>query len=195
MLNFFLKPLALLGLVLLSPLLLISIFFILIEDGFPVFFIQKRLGINKKVFNLYKIRSMYKDAPNLGTHEVSNVHYLKIGSILRKLKIDELPQVVNYLKGDINLIGPRPGLPNQYELTKYRDENNIFAIVPGISGLSQILDFDMSNPRLLAKVDLLYIRDKSIKLDLLIFVATFFKPFRKKLLGKYQNEIVKFNEE
>ena len=195
MLNFFLKPLALLGLVLLSPLLLISIFFILIEDGFPVFFIQKRLGINKKVFNLYKIRSMYKDAPNLGTHEVSNVHYLKIGSILRKLKIDELPQVVNYLKGDINLIGPRPGLPNQYELTKYRDENNIFAIVPGISGLSQILDFDMSNPRLLAKVDLLYIRDKSIELDLLIFVATFFKPFRKKLLGKYKNDIIKFNEE
>ena len=195
MLNFFLKPLALLGLILLTPLLLISIFFIFIEDGFPVFFIQKRLGINKKVFNLYKIRSMYKDAPNLGTHEVSNLHYLKIGSILRKLKIDELPQVVNYLKGDINLIGPRPGLPNQYELTKYRDENNIFAIVPGISGLSQILGFDMSNPRLLAKVDLLYIRDKSIKLDLLIFVATFFKPFRKKLLGKYQNEIVKFNEE
>jgi len=195
MLNFFLKPLALLGLILLTPLLLISIFFIFIEDGFPVFFIQKRLGINKKVFNLYKIRSMYKDAPNLGTHEVSNVHYLKIGSILRKLKIDELPQVVNYLKGDINLIGPRPGLPNQYELTKYRDENNIFAIVPGISGLSQILDFDMSNPRLLAKVDLLYIRDKSIELDLLIFVATFFKPFRKKLLDKYQDEIVKFNEE
>jgi len=195
MLNFFLKPLALLGLILLTPLLLISIFFIFIEDGFPVFFIQKRLGINKKVFNLYKIRSMYKDAPNLGTHEVSNVHYLKIGSILRKLKIDELPQVVNYLKGDINLIGPRPGLPNQYELTKYRDENNIFAIVPGISGLSQILGFDMSNPRLLAKVDLLYIRDKSIKLDLLIFVATFFKPFRKKLLDKYQNEIVKFNKE
>ena len=195
MLNFFLKPLALLGLILLTPLLLISIFFIFIEDGFPAFFIQKRLGINKKVFNLYKIRSMYKDAPNLGTHEVSNLHYLKIGSILRKLKIDELPQVVNYLKGDINLIGPRPGLPNQYELTKYRDENNIFAIVPGISGLSQILDFDMSNPRLLAKVDLLYIRDKSIKLDLLIFVATFFKPFRKKLLDKYQNEIVKFNEE
>ena len=195
MLNFFLKPLALLGLVLLSPLLLISIFFILIEDGFPVFFIQKRLGINKKVFNLYKIRSMYKDDPNLVTHEVSKVHYLKIGSILRKLKIDELPQVVNYLKGDINLIGPRPGLPNQYELTKYRDENNIFAIVPGISGLSQILDFDMSNPRLLAKVDLLYIRDKSIELDLLIFVATFFKPFRKKLLDKYQDEIVKFNEE
>jgi len=195
MLNFFLKPLALLGLILLTPLLLISIFFVFIEDGFPVFFIQKRLGINKKVFNLYKIRSMYKDAPNLGTHEVSNLHYLKIGSILRKLKIDELPQVVNYLKGDINLIGPRPGLPNQYELTKYRDENNIFAIVPGISGLSQILGFDMSNPRLLAKVDLLYIRDKSIKLDLLIFVATFFNPFRKKLLDKYQNEIVKFNEE
>ena len=195
MLNFFLKPLALLGLILLTPLLLISIFFIFIEDGFPAFFIQKRLGINKKVFNLYKIRSMYKDAPNLGTHEVSNVHYLKIGSILRKLKIDELPQVVNYLKGDINLIGPRPGLPNQYKLTKYRDENNIFAIVPGISGLSQILGFDMSNPRLLAKVDLLYIRDKSIKLDLLIFVATFFKPFRKKLLDKYQNEIVNFNEE
>ena len=195
MLNFFLKPLALLGLILLTPLLLISIFFIFIEDGFPVFFIQKRLGINKKVFNLYKIRSMYKDAPNLGTHEVSNVHYLKIGSILRKLKIDELPQVVNYLKGDISLIGPRPGLPNQNELTKYRDENNIFAIVPGISGLAQVLGFDMSNPRLLAKVDLLYIRDKSIKLDLLIFVATFFKPFRKKLLGKYQNEIVKFNED
>ena len=195
MLNFFLKPLALLGLVLLSPILIISIFLILIEDGFPVFFIQKRLGINKKVFNLYKIRSMYKDAPNLGTHEVSNAHYLKIGSILRSLKIDELPQVVNYLKGDINLIGPRPGLPNQNELTKHRDENNIFAIVPGISGLAQVLGFDMSKPKLLAKVDLLYIRDKSIRLDLLIFIATFFKPFRKKLLGKYKNDIIKCNEE
>ena len=138
---------------------------------------------------------MYKDTPSLGTHEVSEMHYLKVGSVLRILKIDELPQVINYLKGDINLIGPRPGLPNQSDLTRHREDNDIFSITPGITGLAQVLGYDMSNPSLLAKVDRMYIQNQSIKLDLLIFIATFFHPFRKELSKKFENKIMKFKEE
>ena len=102
--NFTLKILATFGLILLSPLIAISLLLILIEDGLPVLFIQNRLGLNKKVFRIYKIRTMYKETPNLGTHDVSSSQYLKVGKILRKLKIDELPQIFNFIKGDINLI-------------------------------------------------------------------------------------------
>ena len=195
MLNYLLKPLALMGLLLLFPILIISVLFVFIEDGLPILFIQKRLGLNKKIFNLYKIRSMYKDTPSLGTHEVSEMHYLKVGSVLRILKIDELPQVINYLKGDINLIGPRPSLPNQSDLTRHREDNDIFSITPGITGLAQVLGYDMSNPSLLAKVDRMYIQNQSIKMDLLIFIATFFHPFRKELSKKFENKIMKFKEE
>ena len=80
---------------------------------------------------------------------------------------------------DLGLIGPRPGLPNQ-ELTKVREEFNIFSVTPGITGLSQVLGFDMSNPKILAKLDSIYISNKNFKLDLLIFLATFSSIFRKK---------------
>lgn len=193
--NFTLKILATFGLILLSPLIAISLLLILIEDGLPVLFIQNRLGLNKKVFRIYKIRTMYKETPNLGTHDVSSSQYLKVGKILRKLKIDELPQIFNFIKGDINLIGPRPNLPNQGELIKYRDKDCVFSIIPGISGLAQVLGFDMSNPRLLSNIDALYIRKKSYKLDILIFIATFLKSYRKKLALKFKNEILKYTEE
>ena len=132
MINFLLKILAAFGLFLLSPIIVFSLLLVFIEDGLPLFFIQDRLGRNKEVFKIYKIRTMYGNTPNVGTHDVSDLHYLKIGHFLRKLKIDELPQVINFIKGDINLIGPRPGLPNQNELTEYRDKNNIFEIILSI---------------------------------------------------------------
>ena len=195
MANFLLKILAAFGLFLLTPILLFSLLLVLIEDGLPLFFLQDRLGFNRKVFKMYKIRTMFNGTPNLGTHDVSNVNYLKTGHILRKLKIDELPQIINFIKGDINLIGPRPGLPNQDELTQCRNENNIFETVPGISGLAQVLGYDMSNPGLLAKIDRLYIERKSVKLDLIIFIATFYKPYRKKLAVIFRNEILKYSKE
>jgi lipopolysaccharide/colanic/teichoic acid biosynthesis glycosyltransferase len=102
-----------------------------------------------------------------------------------------LPQIYNYLKGDLSLIGPRPGLPNQKELKSYREKYGIFIIKPGITGLSQVLGYDMSNPELLAKIDKIYIKNKALKLDILIFLATFIKYFKLKLEKKFKYEISK----
>jgi O-antigen biosynthesis protein WbqP len=187
--NFILKIFVFIGFIIVSPIILISLILIWFEDGSPVIFAQERLGINKNSFRIYKIRTMYKTAPNLGTHEVGIIHYLIAGSFLRKIKVDELPQLLNYLKGEIVLVGPRPGLPTQEKLKKYREKYNIFDIKPGITGLSQILGYDMSNPEVLAKVDKIYINNKSIRLDLYIFLATFIKSLRSKIFLKFKDEI------
>ena len=185
------KLFVLIGLIILMPVILLSYLIVIIEDGFPGIFVQERLGKNKKKFNLYKIRTMYKDTPNLGTHEVKNIQQLKTGYFLRKFKIDELPQLFNYLKGDIALIGPRPGLPNQNKLKLNRERNGVFNIKPGITGLSQVLGYNMSQPEILAKIDQIYIFDKNIKLDVIIFFATFLNYFKKMLLVKFQSKINK----
>lgn len=187
--NIILKPLVLIGLILISPIIFISLFLVWLEDGSPVIFVQERLGLSKNKFKILKIRTMYKSAPNLGTHEVANAYYLNIGSIIRKIKIDELPQLVNYLKGELELIGPRPGLPSQVKLKEYRDAYNIFNIKPGITGLAQVLGYDMSNPRALAMIDSLYIKNRSMQLDVKIFFATFFNSYRAALYLNFENEI------
>ncbi|MDB4244530.1 sugar transferase [Gammaproteobacteria bacterium] len=189
MINLILKVLAGICLIAISPLIFISILFVLIEDGFPAIFVQERLGKNLKIFKIYKIRTMYQDTPNLGSHEVSASNYLKIGSILRKLKIDELPQVINFINGDINLIGPRPGLPSQIKLKEFRLKNGIFNTTPGITGLGQVLGYDMSNPEQLALIDALYIQNKSVKIDLMIFIATFLNLYKIKLSTIFIEEI------
>lgn len=183
------------GLIFMAPIIILSLFLIWCEDGYPMIFVQKRLGKSKKQFNLYKIRTMYKSAPNLGTHQVNKNYELRFGSFLRKFKIDELPQLINYLKGDILLVGPRPGLPNQKELKNYREKYNVFDVRPGITGLAQVLGYDMSNPKLLALIDNLYIKQKTIKLDAIIFFATFFKPFRNKLREEFGYSINQFKDE
>ncbi len=177
------------------PIILIGLLIILIEDGFPVFFVQRRLGKNKKEFLLLKIRTMKKNTPNLGTHQISSSNYLKFGLFLRKFKVDELPQVINYLWGDIALVGPRPGLPNQIELMKAREKRGIFSMKPGITGLGQVLEFDMSNPIVLSKIDALYFQKKSIALDITIFISTFIKFFRKKLYNDFKKEIELIKED
>ena len=187
--NIFMRILVMIGLVLVSPLIFISLFFIFIEDGRPTLFLQERLGKNKRKFTLYKIRTMYKSAPNLGTHQVDTSNYLYFGTLLRKMKIDELPQLINYLKGDLTLVGPRPGLVNQIHLKECRDFYNIFNVKPGITGLAQILGYDMSNPKLLARIDNLYIENKSTILDAKIFFGTFVKPIRSSIALKFTNEI------
>lgn len=180
------------GFILVLPLLVFVSILIWYEDGYPVIFSQERLGLYKKKFTLYKIRTMYKSTPNLGTHEIEKIHHLKFGSLLRRLKIDELPQLINFIKGDINLIGPRPGLHNQDELRTYREKYDVYDINPGITGLAQVLGYDMSNPKLLAMIDNLYIKEKTIKLDITIFFATFFTAFQKKLHINYDHIIEKF---
>jgi O-antigen biosynthesis protein WbqP len=163
----------LIGLLLMLPLLLIASFFIYLEDGLPLFFKQQRLGLHKKLFTIYKIRTLIKHTPDIGTHELEDSYKLRVGKVIRALKLDEFPQLLNVLKGQINLIGPRPGLESQIELAQARAELSIFNSKPGITGLAQVLGYDMENPVKLAEIDKVYIINKSVALDIVILIATF----------------------
>ena len=122
------NTISVMGLILVLPLLVIISFFIYLEDGWPIFFKQKRLGINKEEFTIFKIRTMRKNTPELGTHDVDKTFQLRMGKVIRAIKLDELPQLINVLKGDINLVGPRPGLVTQNDLQKERYKRNIFIV-------------------------------------------------------------------
>ena len=177
-------------LVLMLPVMAFASLLIFFEDGLPIFFTQERLGKNKKIFTIYKIRTMKNDAPQLGTHAVSKSFLLKIGKLIRKIKLDEFPQLINVIIGDINLVGPRPGLVTQKILLSERERKNIFKINPGITGLAQILGYDMSNPKKLSEVDLIYMKNKSKYVDFMILLGTFFSKYRNQIaskLGVYVN--------
>lgn len=163
------------GLIIIFPFIFFAALAIVIEDGTPIFFIQERVGINQSVFQIIKIRTLKKESPNIGTHLIDKKYQLVSGRLLRKLKLDEFPQLINVIKGDINLIGPRPGLLSQKDLVKSRIMHDVFKVKPGITGLSQILGYDMSNPSKLAEVDRIYIENKSFYIDFLILIGTFVK--------------------
>ena len=171
------------GLLIISPFLFFAAIAIIIEDGMPVLFIQERIGKNQSIFNIIKIRTLKTGAPNIGTHLLENEYQLKCGKLIRKIKLDEFPQLINVLKGDINLIGPRPGLVSQIDLTQNRNAKGIYDIKPGITGLSQVLGYDMSDPAKLAEIDKMYIQKQSLYVDFLILISTFM-PFPKKYLIK-----------
>jgi O-antigen biosynthesis protein WbqP len=173
----------LIGLLIISPFLFFAAVAIIIEDGIPIFFTQDRFGKNKSIFKIIKMRTMKKDAPNIGTDQISDKHLLISGKVLRKIKLDEFPQLINVLKGDINLIGPRPGLENQIELMESRNAKGIYDIKPGITGLAQVLGYNMSNPKKLAEIDKVYIQKKSFYVDFLILISTF-TSYPKKYLTK-----------
>lgn len=138
----------------------------------PGIFAQDRVGRHGKTFVCYKFRTMAEGTGNLGTHEVSAASVTKLGKVLRRTKIDELPQIWNIARNQMSLIGPRPGLPVQQELFAARMAKGVFAVKPGISGLAQIKNIDMSDPVLLAKTDAQYIALQSTLLDLKIIVKT-----------------------
>ena len=127
-------------LLILSPIFLFVAIAILIEDGFPVFFTQKRVGINYTFFNIYKFRSMKKNTPNVATHLLTNPeqYLLKIGKFIRKTSLDELPNLINIIKGEMVFVGPRPALYNQDDLMALRVANGVDKLKPGISGWAQI---------------------------------------------------------
>lgn len=134
------------------PLLLLILIVCTLDLGSPLF-IQKRVGKNKKKFNLIKFRTMRIGTPSVASHEVNSSYVTKTGRILRKFKLDELPQLINVLRGEMSLVGPRPNLPSQDYLIEERDKYNLYQFKPGITGLSQINKIDMSNPEILAKSD------------------------------------------
>ena len=143
---------ALIGLILLSPLFLLITFIGFIDTGSP-FFTQKRVGRHKRPFTIIKFRTMHTDTKSVPTHLANTASITKAGNVLRRSKLDELPQLLNVLIGDMSLVGPRPGLVDQTELIAAREKLNVFHVRPGITGLSQIKKIDMSTPRELAHCD------------------------------------------
>ncbi|HHQ4645142.1 TPA: sugar transferase [Aeromonas veronii] len=140
------------GLLLLWPLLLLVTIIGFFDTGSPIF-IQERVGRYKKPFKLIKFRTMSVDTQSVASHLASTSSITKLGGFLRKTKIDELPQLINVLKGEMSLVGPRPNLFNQEELIKERDALGVYEVLPGITGLAQVQNIDMSTPELLAKTD------------------------------------------
>lgn len=138
----------------------------------PGLFAQKRVGRHGKVFICYKFRTMNLGTVERGTHEVSSNAVTKIGGILRRTKLDELPQIFNILKNEISLVGPRPCLPVQTELIEARRRRDVLKLKPGITGLSQVNGIDMSEPKTLARWDSRYAALQSLMLDLRIILST-----------------------
>ena len=153
---------SLLGLVFGSPVLLVIYIIGLFDTGSPVFK-QERVGRNKKPFTLVKFRTMSVDTASVASHLSSTASITKVGGFLRKTKLDELPQLWNVFKGEMSLVGPRPGLFNQEDLTAAREAEGVFDVRPGITGLAQINDIDMSTPELLAKTDARMIKEMSLR--------------------------------
>ena len=166
---------ALVLLVILSPIFLFVALFILIEDGIPVFFTQKRVGVNYTSFQIYKFRSMKRDTPNVATHLLVNPdqYLLKIGGLLRKLSLDELPNLINIIKGEMVFVGPRPALYNQDDLMEFRVATGVDKLKPGITGWAQINGRDEISIAEKVKLEQEYLSKKSFLFDLEILVKTF----------------------
>ena len=143
---------SLLGLVFGLPVLLILWVIGFFDTGSPLFR-QQRVGRNKKPFTLVKFRTMKKDTASVASHLASADAITPFGHFLRRTKLDELPQLWNVLKGEMSLVGPRPCLFNQEELIAERESRGVLAARPGITGLAQVNDIDMSTPELLAETD------------------------------------------
>ncbi len=140
----------------LSPLFILIFLICFIELRNPIF-VQKRVGMHQKPFKLLKFRTMKINTPSKASHLIDENSVTRFGKIIRLLKLDELPQLLNVLSGDMSLVGPRPSLFNQLELIKWREKYNLYNFKPGITGLSQINGIDMSNPKKLAESDYLMI--------------------------------------
>lgn len=143
---------SLFGIIAALPILLILYIIGLLDTGSPIF-TQTRVGKYQQPFRLVKFRTMKVDTASVATHLANTSSVTRMGSWLRKTKLDELPQLINVFKGDMSLVGPRPGLYNQIELTQAREAKDVYRVRPGITGLAQINNIDMSTPQLLAKTD------------------------------------------
>lgn len=170
------------GLILLSPFFIIILIIGIIDTGSPLFR-QERIGKNKRPFILVKFRTMKVDTASVASHLADVSSITRIGGILRKTKLDELPQLWNVLIGEMSLVGPRPGLENQQELTVAREKHNVFSVRPGITGLAQVNEIDMSTPELLAQTDAEMIKSLNIK--------SYFKYIFMTIAGKGSGDRVK----
>lgn len=167
-------------LIMLSPLFVIISILIKLNSKGPVFFTQMRIGKNNMLFKFYKFRTMRVGTPNVSTDKLgdSKSYITSVGNILRKTSLDEIPQLVNIIKGDMAFIGPRPALYNQYNLKELRTKAGVHRLVPGISGWAQINGRDHNDDFKKTELDRYYLENKSLKLDMKIFIMTVFKVLR-----------------
>lgn len=168
-------------LICLSPLFILVGLIISLEDGFPVFFKQKRVGAKYTFFEIYKFRSMRKDTPNVATHLLKNPekYLLKTGGLIRKLSLDELPNLINIIRGEMVFVGPRPALYNQDDLMALRVAKGIGQLIPGITGSAQVNGRDELTLEEKVKCEKEYLDRKSFVFDLKITAMTL-----TKVLGK-----------
>ncbi|MBQ9134500.1 MAG: sugar transferase [Lachnospiraceae bacterium] len=172
---------SLLALIILFPVLLILVIAIKTESKGPVFFKQKRVGIHKKHFMIYKFRTMRTDTPkDVPTHLLENPdqYITKTGKFLRKTSLDELPQLINIVKGDMAIVGPRPALWNQYDLIAERDKYKANDILPGLTGWAQINGRDELEIPVKAKLDGEYVQKMSFFFDMKCLFGTVFSVLR-----------------
>ncbi|WP_371185676.1 sugar transferase [Thalassotalea maritima] len=166
---------AILGLIFGFPILILLLVIGYFDTGAPIF-IQERVGRYKKSFKLVKFRTMTVGTASVASHLASSSSITPFGHFLRKTKLDELPQLWNVLCGQMSLVGPRPNLYNQKELIKFRDAHGVYNVRPGITGLAQVNEIDMSMPELLAKTDEKMISSLSL--------TTYFKYILQTVTGK-----------
>lgn len=148
---------------------------IFIEDGSPIFFKQKRVGVNYTFFCIYKFRSMKKNTPNVATHLLNNPdqYLLKIGKFIRKTSLDELPNLINIIKGEMVFVGPRPALYNQDDLMEFRVATGVSKLKPGITGWAQINGRDEISIAAKVQLEQEYLYKKSFLFDTEIIIKTF----------------------
>lgn len=176
---------SLIGLVLGAPILMIIYVIGLFDTGSPIFF-QERVGRDLRPFILVKFRTMRPDAASVASHLADASAITRLGAFLRRTKLDELPQLWNVLKGEMSLVGPRPCLFNQSELITERHIRGVFNARPGITGLAQVNNIDMSTPKLLAETDAQMLNSLTL--------ALYFKYIFMTLGGKGAGDRVKKND-
>ena len=163
------------GLIVLSPVFLCLMAAIKLDSRGPVFFRQKRVGIHKTYFNILKFRTMRIDTPkDMPTHLLENPeqYITRVGKFLRKISLDELPQIINILKGDMSIIGPRPALWNQEDLIAERDKYGANDVMPGLTGWAQVNGRDELEIPVKARLDGEYVKHLSFRMDCICFLRT-----------------------
>lgn len=169
------------GIVILSPIFIITAILIKLESRGPILFKQMRAGKDSKPFCIYKFRSMKVDTPNIGTNDFkdANMFITSVGKVIRKTSIDELPQLFNILKGDMSIVGPRPVILEEEELIEMRANCNVDELLPGITGLAQINGRDNIGNIEKVGYDYEYLNKRSLKLDFYIMCMTVLKVVKK----------------
>ena len=181
MYNLLQRIVALIALVILSPVFLIIALLIKLESKGPVFFKQERIGKDNINFMIYKFRSMRTDTPDVPTHLLDDpeIFITKVGKFLRKTSLDELPQFINIIKGEMLFVGPRPALYNQYDLRDLRTEKGVQTLLPGVTGWAQVNGRDELEIPDKVEFDRQYLQYRSLIFDIKIFVMTVIKVFKK----------------